>query len=138
MVGLGAKTGLQVWTAHRVAAALAFVSQLVHLWILPGHFAARPLVGVLIFLAAVCEGLLAASLLLGPGRWAVRFGILLNATIVFVWIVTRFWGFPAAVGFALLPVEPLGLAATVAQVALIVLLAGIGRHAKKERNKQAR
>jgi hypothetical protein len=91
-----------------------------------------------VFLAAVCEGLLAASLLLGPGRWAVRLGIVLNATIVFVWIVTRFWGFPAAVGFALLPVEPLGLAATVAQVALIVLLAGIGRHAKKERNKQAR
>ena len=138
MVGIGAKTGLQVWTAHRVAAALAFASQLVHLWILPGHFAARPLVGVLVFFVAVCEGLLAASLLLGPGRWAVRFGILLNATIVFVWIVTRFWGFPAAVGFALLPVEPLGLAATVAQVALIVLLAGIGRHAKKERNKQAR
>ena len=138
MVGIGAKTGLQVWTAHRVAAALAFVSQLVHLWILPGHFAARPLVGVLVFFVAVCEGLLAASLLLGPGRWAVRLGIVLNATIVFVWIVTRFWGFPAAVGFALLPVEPLGLAATVAQVALIVLLAGIGRHAKKERNKQAR
>jgi hypothetical protein len=138
MVGIGAKTGLQVWTAHRVAAALAFASQLVHLWILPGHFAARPLVGVLVFFVAVCEGLLAASLLLGPGRWAVRFGILLNATIVFVWIVMRFWGFPAAVGFALLPVEPLGLAATVAEVALIVLLAGIGRHAKKERNKQAR
>jgi hypothetical protein len=138
MVGIGAKTGLQVWTAHRVAAALAFASQLVHLWILPGHFAARPLVGVLVFFVAVCEGLLAASLLLGPGRWAVRLGIVLNATIVFVWIVTRFWGFPAAVGFALLPVEPLGLAATVAQVALIVLLAGIGRHAKKERNKQAR
>jgi hypothetical protein len=132
------KTGLQAWTAHRGAAALAFASQLVYLWILPGEFAARPLVGAFVFLAAVCEGLLAASLLLGPGRWAVRFGILLNATIVFVWIVTRFWGFPAAVGFALLPVEPLGLAATVAQVALIVLLAGIGRHAKKERNKQAR
>ena len=138
MVGLGAKTGLQVWTAHRVAAALAFVSQLVHLWILPGHFAARPLVGVFVFLAAVCEGLLAASLLLGPGRWAVRLGILLNATIVFVWIITRFWGFPAAVGFAQLPVEPLGLAATVAEVVLIVLLARIGRHAKVERNKQAR
>jgi hypothetical protein len=132
------KTGSQLWTAHRVAAALAFASQLGHLWILPGHFAARPLVGVLVFFVAVCEGLLAASLLLGPGRWAVRLGIVLNATIVFVWIVTRFWGFPAAVGFALLPVEPLGLAATVAQVALIVLLAGIGRHAKKERNKQAR
>jgi hypothetical protein len=138
MVGTGAKTGLQVWTAHRVAAALAFVSQLVYLWILPGEFAARPLVGAFVFLAAVCEGLLAASLLLGPGRWAVRLGILLNATIVFVWIITRFWGFPAAVGFAQLPVEPLGLAATVAEVALILLLARIGRHARKERNKQAR
>jgi hypothetical protein len=138
MVGTGTKTGLQVWTAHRVAAALAFAAQLVHLWILPGHFAARPLVGAFVFLAAVCEGLLAARLLLGPGRWAVRLGILLNATIVFVWIVTRFWGFPAAVGFARLPVEPLGLAATVAEIALIVLLAGIGRHVKKERKNQAR
>jgi len=35
-------------------------------------------------------------------------------------------------------VEPLGLAATVAEVALIVLLVGIGRHAKKDRKKQAR
>ena len=138
MVRGGVKTGSQVWTAYPVAAALAFVSQLVHLWILPGEFAARPLVGALVFLAAVCEGLLAASLLLGPGRWAVRLGILLNATIVFVWIVTRFWGFPAAVGFARLPVELLGLAATVAEVALIVLLVGIGRHAKKDRKKQAR
>jgi hypothetical protein len=138
MVRGGVKTGSQVWTANPVAAALAFVSQLVHLWILPGEFAARPLVGALVFLAAVCEGLLAASLLLGPGRWAVRLGILLNATIVFVWIVTRFWGFPAAVGFARLPVELLGLAATVAEVALIVLLVGIGRHAKKDRKKQAR
>jgi hypothetical protein len=135
---MGAKTGSQVWTVYPVAAALAFASQLGHLWILPGEFAARPLVGVLIFLAAVCEGLLAASLLLGPGRWAVRLGILLNPTIVFVWIVTRFWGFPAAVGFARLPVEPLGLAATVAEVALIVLLVGIGRHAKEYRKKQAR
>jgi hypothetical protein len=135
---VGVRTRSQVWAAHRVAAALAFASQLIHLWILPGEFAARPLVGALVFLAAVCEGLLIASLLLVPGRWAVRLGILLNAIIVFVWIVTRFWGFPAAVGFVRLPVEPLGLAATVAEGALIVLLARIGRHAKEERNKLAR
>ena len=136
---VGVKTGSQVWTAHPFAAALAFASRLVHLWILPREFAARPLVGALVFLAAVCEGLLAASLLLlGSGRWAVRLGIVLNTTIVFVWIVTRFWGFPAAVGFARLPVEPLGLAAKVTEVALIVLLVGIGRHAKKARKKKAR
>jgi hypothetical protein len=138
MVGLEAKTGLQVWTALRVAAALAFASQLLLLWVLPQEFATRPLTGSFVLLAAVCQGMLAARLLLGPARWAVRLGILLNATVVFVWIVTRFWRFPAAVGFAQLPVEPLGLAATVAEVALIVLLARIGRHARKERNEQAR
>jgi hypothetical protein len=135
---VGVKTGSQLWTAHRVAASLAFASELLLLRALPQEFATRPLVGSFVFLAAVCEGLLTASLLLGPGRWAVRLGMLLNATIVFVWMVTRFWGFPAAVGFAQLSVESLGLAATMAEVALIVLLARIGRHAKKERNKQAR
>jgi hypothetical protein len=132
------KTGLQLWTALRVAAALAFASELLLLWVLPQEFATRPLVGSFVFLAAVCQGMLAAKLLLGPGRWAVRLGILLNVTIVFVWIVTRFWGFPAAVGFAQLPVEPLGLAATTAEVALIVLLVGIGQHVRLDLKKQAR
>jgi hypothetical protein len=108
------------------------------LWVLPEEFVARPLVGSFVFLAAVCEGLLAASLLLGPGRWAVRLGIVLNATIVFVWIVTRFWGFPAAVGFARLPVALLGLAATVAEVALIVLLAGMRRRNATSRRDEGR
>ena len=137
MVAGGAKTGMRT-ALPRVAAALAFASQLAHLWILPGEFSARPLVGTFVFLAAVFQGLLAASLLFGPSRWAVRLGILLNATLVFVWIVTRFWGFPAAVGFARLPLEPLGLAATVAEVALMVLLVRIGRNLKAKRKKRAK
>ena len=132
MVGLGAKTGLQVWTALRVAAALAFASQLLLLWVLPQEFATRPLTGSFVLLAAVCQRMLAARLLLGPARWAVRLGILLNATIVFVWIVTRFWGFPAAVGFMRLPMEPLGLAATAGELALIVLLVRLRKNQNKE------
>jgi hypothetical protein len=132
MVGLEAKTGLQVWTALRVAAALAFASQLLLLWVLPQEFATRPLTGSFVLLAAVCQGMLAARLLLGPARWAVRLGILLNATIVFVWIVTRFWGFPAAVGFMRLPMEPLGLAATAGELALIVLLVRLRKNQNKE------
>jgi hypothetical protein len=124
------KSGSQLRTAHRVAAALAFASQLLLLWVLPQEFVTRPLTGSFVLLAAVCQGMLTARLLLGPGRWAVRLGMLLNAIIVFVWPVTRFWGFPAAVRFAQLPVEQLGLSATMAEVALIVLLARIGRHAK--------
>jgi hypothetical protein len=132
MVGLEAKTGLQVWTALRVAAALAFASQLLLLWVLPQEFATRPLTGSFVLLAAVCQGMLAARLLLGPARWAVRLGILLNATIVFVWIFTRFWGFPAAVGFMRLPMEPLGLAATAGELALIVLLVRLRKNQNKE------
>ena len=120
----------------RYAATLAFASQLIHLGVLPGEFAARPLTGSLVLLAAVCQGLLAASLLFGPGRWAVQFGLLLNATIVFAWAVTRVAGFPALFGFARLPVEPVGLVAAVIEIALLGLLLGIGRGLKTGRKKR--
>ena len=120
----------------RFAAALAFASQLLHLWVLPEAFVARPLTGSFILLAAVGQGLLGASLLFGPGRWAVRLGLLLNATIVLAWTATRVAGFPALFGFARLPVEPVGLVATVIEIALLVLLLRIGRELKTERTKR--
>jgi hypothetical protein len=123
--------------SHRVAAALAFASQLIHLWVLPGTFVTRPLVGAFVFLAAVCQGMLAASLLFGPGRWTIRFGLLLNATIVLAWAVTRVAGFPALFGFARLPVEPAGLVATFIEIALLVVLLKIGRGLKMERKSSA-
>ena len=119
-------------TLRYAAAALACASQFTHLWILPEEFAIRPLVGAFVLLAAIFQGLLAVSLFFGPGRWMLRFGILLNATIAFVWVMTRFWGFPAAVGFARLPVEPLGLATTAVEVALIVLLVRLRKNQNKE------
>jgi hypothetical protein len=118
------------------AAALAFASQLIHLGVLPGAFVARPLVGSFVLLAAVGQGLLAASLLFGPGRWAIRFGLLLNATIVLAWAATRLAGFPALLGFARLPVEPVGLMATLIEIALLVLLLKIGRGLRTERRKR--
>ncbi len=68
------------------------------------------------------------TLLFGPGKWMVRFGILLNTCVVLTWIVTRFLGFSAVLGFARLPVEPLNLTVTVAEVALLVLLFRIGQN----------
>ena len=118
---------------HYLAALLACASQLIHLWILPGEFVVRPLSGSLILLVAICQGFLAMSLLFGPGRWMVRFGILLNVCVVLTWIVTRFFGFPALLGFSRLSVEPLNLIATVAEVALLVLLFRIGRNLKAVR-----
>ena len=132
-MGAGTKVAGGAGAKARYAAALAFASQLLHLWVLPGTFVARPLTGSFVFLAAVCQGLLAASLLFGPGRWAVRFGLLLNATIVLAWAATRVAGFPALFGFVRLPVEPVGLVATIIEISLLVLLLQIGRGLKTER-----
>ncbi len=120
----------------RYAAALAFGSQLAHLWVLPGQFAARPLTGSFILLVAVCQGMLTASLLFGPGRWTVRFGVLLNVGLVLAWVVTRFASFPLLLGFTRLPVEPVNLAATAMEAALVVLLVKIARASKTKRGKR--
>jgi hypothetical protein len=132
MMGAGTKVAGGAGAKARYAAALAFASQLLYLWVLPEAFVVRPLTGSFVFLAAVCQGLLAASLLFGPGRWAVRFGLLLNATIVLAWAATRVAGFPALFGFVRLPVEPVGLVATVIEISLLVLLLRIGRRLKTE------
>jgi hypothetical protein len=135
-MGARTKAGRKAVDTTRHAAALAFASELLLLWGLSGEFAARPLSGSFVFLAAVCQGLLGASLLFGPGRWAVRLGLLLNATIVLAWAATRVAGFPALFGFARLPVEPVGLVATVIEIALLVLLLRIGRELKTKRKKR--
>ena len=132
-MGAGTKGAGGAGATARFAAALAFASQLIYLWVLPGAFVARPLSASFVLLAAVCQGLLGASLLFDPGRWAVRFGLLLNATIVLAWTVARVAGFPALFGFARLPVEPVGLVATLIEIALLVLLLKIGRGLKTER-----
>ena len=128
-MGVGTK---DVGARTRFAAALAFASQLLHLWVLLEAFVARPLTASFVLLAAVCQGLLGSSLLFGPGRWMIRFGLLLNATIVLSWAATRVAGFPALFGFERLPVEPVGLVTTVIEIALLILLLKIGRGLKTE------
>ncbi len=118
------------------AAGLAFTSELIHLLVLPEEFVISPLRGLFFFLVAACQGLLAVSLLFGSGKWALRFGVLLNAGVVAVWATTRFVAvpvFPPLLGFVRLPVGVLDLAATAIEIALLVLLFRIGRQLKRER-----
>lgn len=109
------------------AAALAFGSRLVHPWVFQRQFLIRPLVGGLAFLVDIGQGLSAAGLMFGPGRWMVRFGIALNASVVLASVATRFVGNPGFLGFDRLPVEALNLTATAWQVAPLLLLFTIGR-----------
>ena len=112
---------------RRLAAALAFVSQGIHLWVLPGQLAAAMPPGVFFFLVAMGQGLLGASLLFGGGRWTARFGILLNVFVVLVWLLTRAVSIPQLFEPIKLPVEGLGAAATFVEVALVVSLMRLGR-----------
>ena len=117
-------------------AGLALASELIHLWVLPSEFVISPLRGLFFLLVAVFQGMLAASLFFGPGKWTVRFGIFLNVGIVAVWAFTRFVnfaGFSRLLGFERLPVGLLDLAATTVEIALLVVLFRIGRELKRER-----
>ncbi len=109
------------------AAALAFVSELIHLWVLPGQLVASMLPGVFFLLVAIGQGLLGVSLLFGTGRWTLRFGILLNLFVVFVWAFTRVVSVPELFAPVRLPLGGLDLAAAAAEVALVILLVRLRR-----------
>ncbi len=118
------------------AASLAFVSELIHLWVLPGQIVVAVLPGLFFLLVAMCQGLLAVSLLFGPGRWTLRFGILLNLFVVFVWAFTRVVSVPELFEPVRLPVDGLDLAATSAEVALLVLLVRMRRQLPPRKRKR--
>lgn len=117
----------------RLAATLAFVSQAIHLWVLPGQLAAAMLPGVFFFGVAAGQGLLGASLLFGAGRWTVRFGVLLNLVVVLVWLLTRAVSIPQLFEPIKLPMEGLGAAATFIEVALVASLVRLGRSLRRRK-----
>jgi len=118
---------------RRLSAALAFVSQGIHLWVLPGQLAAAMPPGVFFFLVAVGQGLLGASLLFGGGRWTARFGILLNIFVVLVWLLTRAVSIPQLFEPIKLPLEGLGAAATFVEIVLVVSLMRLGRSLRRDK-----
>jgi hypothetical protein len=121
-----------------VAAVLAFASELIHLWVLPGQFVVAMLPGIFFLLVAMSQGLLAASLLFGPGRWTLRFGILLNLFVVLVWMLTRLVRVPELFEPIRLPADALDLAATVVEVLLLVLLVMLRRQTPPKKRKRRR
>ena len=121
--------------ALRYPAALAFVSELIHLWVLPGQLVVAMLPGIFFLLVAMGQGLLAVSLSFGPGRSTVRFGILLNLFVVFVWAFTRVVSVPELFAPVRLPVDGLGAVATVVEVALLILLVMVRRQLPPKKRK---
>ena len=109
-------------TVRYLAAALAFTSQVIHLWILPETFVVTLLPGLFFLFVGIAQGLLGVSLLFESSRWTLRLGILFNLLIVALWIITRVVSLPVITGLAQSPVGLLGIGATVAEITLVVLL----------------
>ncbi|MDQ3784533.1 MAG: hypothetical protein M3360_06615 [Actinomycetota bacterium] len=123
-------------TIRYLAAGLAFASELIHLWVLPGQLVAAVLPGLFFLLVAMGQGFLAVSLLFGPGKWALRFGILLNLTIVFAWALTRVVSVPELFEPIRLPIGSLDLAATAVEITLVVLLVRLRKDLPSKKSKR--
>ena len=111
-----------------------------HVWVLPSQLVIAMLPGLFFFLVAISQGLLAVSLLFGPGRWTLRLGILLNLFVIFVWAFTRVVSVPELFAPVRLPMGGLDLVATAAEVALVILLVRLRRSLppKKPRRRMRR
>src|ERR671917_1170665 len=107
---------------RHLAAGLAFASQAIHLWVIPGQLTSAVLPGIFFFLVAVGQGLLGAGLLFGGGRWTARFGVLLNVFVILVWLLTRAVSVPQIFEPIRLPVEGLGAVAAATEIVLIFVL----------------
>ena len=124
---------------RHLAAGLAFASQGIHLWVLPGQLAAAMFPGIFFFGVAVGQGLLGASLLFGGGRWTARLGVLFNVFVILVWLLTRAVSIPQLFEPIQLPVEGLGATATVIECALVVVLIVLKRSIpRKKKGRYAR
>jgi hypothetical protein len=115
------------------AAALAFVAELIHLWAVTQEFAVFPTRGLPLIPIAACQGVLAMSLLFGPSRWMLGFGVLFNLLVASLWAFTRIVGVPSGEVFVRLPVGVADLAVTVVEIVLVVLLVELMRDLRRRK-----
>lgn len=121
--GAGKPTaGLAGARLRYLAAGLAFAAELIHLWAVAQEFAVYPTRGLPLIPVAACQGVLAVSLLFGPGRWMLGFGVFFNLLVASLWAFTRIVGVPSGEVLVRMPVGAVDLAVTVVEIALVVLL----------------
>jgi hypothetical protein len=77
-----------------VAAALSAVAAFVHVVVCPGHFREGIVYGVFFAVAAGCQLGWSALVSARYGRWLAPAGLVGNASIVLLWMVTRTVGIP--------------------------------------------
>ena len=121
-------TLLQKKLMYYVGAGLCFLSELIHLWLLPQQYEIYFVAlfhlnyGLMFLFIAMAQGVIGASLLFEPGRRLLSFGLWVNALIVVLYIFTHTIGVLIGLAFLPLPIDAWGVGATLAESATVVIL----------------
>jgi hypothetical protein len=84
-------------TRHRLLSAVAILSlvaAVIHVWVMPEHFAEWWAYGLFFLVAAAAQALYAVAVLRAPSPTLLRVGIIGNLAIIALWVVTRTIGVP--------------------------------------------
>jgi hypothetical protein len=108
--------------AVTVAAALSMAAGVVHLAASPDHFAESALYGVFFVVCGVAQLAWPVLVTLQPSRWALWAGAAGNLSVACLWLWTRTAGIPLGPERgAVEPVAPVDLAASLAELGIVVL-----------------
>jgi len=107
----------------RLAAVLVLAAELGHLLAILNEWPLWEVRGAFHTVAAVAQGLLAASLLVGPGHKALRRGAILNLLLAVLWLFSRTMGIPSIVTLQRLPIGVLDALTAAVEVAAAIVIA---------------
>jgi len=106
-----------------VGASACFLSELIHLCLLPQQYEIFLIYGLVFLFIAMAQGVVGANLLFEPSRRLLSFGLSVNALIVVLYIFTHTIGVLVGLAFLPLPIDAWGIGATMTEsIAIIILL----------------
>jgi hypothetical protein len=118
-----------------IAAGMCFLSELIHLWLLPEQYGTFIGYGIVFLLIAMAQGYIGAHLLFEPRRRLLTFGLWVNALIVVLYIFTHTIGVPVGLAFLPLPIDIWGVGAAIVSLVAVILLLLLRRDTPRLRRK---
>ena len=106
------------------AAALSAAAGLIHAGVAPHHFAAGTVYGAFFVVSAIFQFAWSGIVVARDAQWTAPIGLLGNASIVLLWVVTRTLGIPLGPETGLVePVGVLDLLCGACEIGVVVLCA---------------
>ena len=120
-------------------ASLCFVSELIHLWLLPEQYEVFSVYGIIFLLIAMAQGFIGMSFLFEPHRRIITFSLWVNVLVTFLYIFTHTIGVLVGLAFLPLPIDTLGVIATATEILAIGFLLALRQdYPKAKKRKKVR